>query len=75
VIAPPACAGGVFCGIIEGYRRTEPQETALAGDRQNDPKGQELKNRGLAPATFAFQLAAFEIRLQLAALEIQIEDR
>jgi hypothetical protein len=34
-----------------------------------------LKNRGLAPATFAFQLAAFEIRLQLAALEIQIEDR
>jgi hypothetical protein len=37
--------------------------------------GQELKNLGLALATFAFQLAAFEIRLQLTALEIQIEDR
>ena len=28
-----------------------------------------MKNRGLAPATFAFQLAALEIRLQLTSLE------
>jgi hypothetical protein len=44
-------------------------------DRRDDARTAELNNLRLAPAAFALQLAAFEMRLQLTSFDIRKSGR